>query len=119
MPKLTQRVPKLCRHHKGQAFVKLEGRQHWLGPYGSDHAREAYDRLIAEWLANDRQLPPRRSQVDESALITVRQVIAEYWRTDWSQSALRTSLGPLNNCSIRSRSVCGTMAVCSAGRSMS
>jgi len=48
------------RHHKasGQAFVELGGRRFYLGKYGSKASREEYERRIAEYLANGRQLPP-------------------------------------------------------------
>lgn len=47
------------RHHKpsGQAVVTLNGKDFYLGPYDTDVSRRAYDRLIAEWLANGRKLP--------------------------------------------------------------
>jgi len=57
MPKLQKRIPKLCKHHKGHAFVKIDGRQIWLGRYGDPITVEAYNRVMAEWLINDRQLP--------------------------------------------------------------
>ena len=34
MPKLNTHFPKLCRHVRGQAFVKIDGQQIWLGRYG-------------------------------------------------------------------------------------
>ena len=51
------------RHHKarGLAVVRLNGQDHYLGPYGSEASRREYDRLIAVWLAHGRSLPPRAS----------------------------------------------------------
>ena len=48
------------RLHKasGQAFVELDGRRFYLGKHGSKSSREEYERRIAEYLANGRQLPP-------------------------------------------------------------
>ena len=54
MPK--QRVPSYRLHKpSGQAIVRLNGRMHYLGKYGSDESRQEYDRLMAEWLAHGRQ----------------------------------------------------------------
>ena len=57
MPKLKNHIPKLCRHHKGQAFLKVGGQQVWLGRYGDPLTQEKYDRFIAQWLANGRTAP--------------------------------------------------------------
>ena len=66
----SRRIPKL-RHHKatGQGFVELQGQRRYLGRYGLPQTQERYDRTVAEWLANGRQLP-----VDPEA-ITVTDVI--------------------------------------------
>ncbi len=52
------RVP-TYRLHKAskQAIVTLDGRDFYLGKYRTRVSRQAYDRLIAEWAANGRQLP--------------------------------------------------------------
>ncbi|AMV26211.1 site-specific tyrosine recombinase XerC [Gemmata sp. SH-PL17] len=70
-------VPKLC-HHKasGRAVVRLNSADHYLGVFGTPEAKDAYDRLIAEWLANGRKLarpaaPP--------ALPTVDEVLLAFW----------------------------------------
>ena len=47
------------RLHKpsGQAVVTLDGRDIYLGRYGSPESRAEFDRLLAEWLSNGRRLP--------------------------------------------------------------
>ena len=57
MPKTN--VPKY-RHHKatGQAFIELGGHRFYLGKHGSKASKEEYQRRLAEYLANDRKLPP-------------------------------------------------------------
>ena len=69
------RIPQPCRHKaSGQAVVRLNGKDFYLGPYGSEQVRSAYERLISQWLANGRQLP-----TDESDAISVEEILARYW----------------------------------------
>lgn len=46
-------------HHKssGKAFVRIEGKNIYLGFFGTKESKAEYDRVISEWLANGRQLP--------------------------------------------------------------
>jgi hypothetical protein len=48
-PRLT---PKATLHKSGQAVVRLCGRDHYLGCYGTAEAQAIYDRLIGHWLAH-------------------------------------------------------------------
>ena len=47
------------RLHKptGQAVVTLNGKDRYLGRFGSPESRTEYDRLIVEWITNGRRLP--------------------------------------------------------------
>jgi len=73
-PKHSHRLPKF-RIHKatGQAYVELSGRRFYLGRHDSPKAQQRYHTLIAEWLANGRQLrlDPRQ--------ITIKEMLARYW----------------------------------------
>lgn len=71
-------IPKM-RNHKAsaQACVVLDGRHIYLGPWGTDRAASAYDRAIAEWLANGRRVP-ERTQADAGR--SVSEVILAYFR---------------------------------------
>ena len=74
MPKLIYSTPKYRRHKaSGRAIVTLDGKDHYLGPYGSKESREAYDRLIEEHLARKRQ-----PAVDANDL-TVTELAIRYW----------------------------------------
>lgn len=77
MPR-TFNLPKLRKHPKGSVVV-LNGKYHNCGPYGSAEAKQSYDRHIAEWLANGRNLP---LPVSDSAKpeLTVNQLILAYWK---------------------------------------
>ncbi len=78
MPRLTQAVPKYRKHRaSGQAIVSIAGRDHYLGPYGTRASKAEYDRLIGEWLANDRQ-PVLTAP--ERAGIHVAELITRYWK---------------------------------------
>ncbi|MEI7903028.1 MAG: site-specific integrase, partial [bacterium] len=51
MPRLKNTPPGYS-HHKasGQAYVRLNSREHYLGRYGSPESRAAYQRVVGEWL---------------------------------------------------------------------
>ena len=73
MPRLGNRVPAYCRHKRKKghdlAYVLLSGRTIYLGPHGTKRSKREYDRILEEWLANDRRLPAE----DESPTITQPQ----------------------------------------------
>ena len=75
MPTHLPKTPSL-RHHKpsGQAVMTLNGRDVYLGPFGSPQSRSEYDRLIAEWLLNGRRLPVASGAGD----ITVNELLVAY-----------------------------------------
>jgi integrase len=66
----TSRIPKPCRHKAtGQAVVRLNGKDHYLGPWKSPAAKACYERLIGQWLASGRQLPSSQSGLTVNELI--------------------------------------------------
>jgi integrase len=76
MPNATSPRTPSYRKHKptGQAVVTLNGKDHYLGRYGTVASRAEYDRLIGEWLACGRQLPVKGSSSD----LTIAELIARY-----------------------------------------
>ena len=53
MPRRPGKVPSYCHHKRsGRAVVRIDGRDHYLGDYGSPESHEHYERLIAEWRAS-------------------------------------------------------------------
>jgi hypothetical protein len=65
-----RQLPKYCLHKSsGRAFVRLVGKMHYLGKYGSKASRREYDRLIAEFIANGRNdtLDPDEITVEQLA----------------------------------------------------
>ena len=79
----SQRVPKYRKHKAtGQAVVTLQGKDHYLGKHGTAASREAYSRLIAEWLERGRQTTTPSRNKDQPALTppTVNDLILGYLR---------------------------------------
>jgi integrase len=77
MRKPSQRTPSYCLHRaSGQAVVRIDGKDHYLGKYGTPDSRAEYDRLIAEWLGNGRRRPVPSTAADPS----VNEVILAFWK---------------------------------------
>jgi hypothetical protein len=81
------RQPGLCRHGD-RAYTRIRGRWMPLGTWGTPEAQAAYDKLIAEYLANGRRLPGSEPTAPEPAPITVAEVIAAYW--DYAEKKFAT-----------------------------
>ncbi|MBI3817219.1 MAG: site-specific integrase [Planctomycetes bacterium] len=65
-------IPKLGLHRAtGQAIVRLNGKDHYLGDYAKEESRARYERLVAEWLNNGRRLP----QAEPTGDFTVADVV--------------------------------------------
>jgi integrase len=70
------------RHYKPKnlAVVRIEGKDHYLGPFGSDASYERYHRLLAERFA--QSAPQPLPAVTESPLpvpLTINELIWKYW----------------------------------------
>ena len=76
------RLPKLrCHRASKQGVVELAGKQHYLGPHGSPECEAAYNKLIAEWLANGKKpvaLVEQVEQTDSPAGLAVVEVCEQY-----------------------------------------
>jgi integrase len=76
MPRLRVGVPKYRKHRaSGQAVVTLNGRDHYLGPHGTQASKIAYDRLVTEWLSRGRTSP--LNDQDDAGL-TIVELAAAY-----------------------------------------
>ena len=77
MPRTS--CPPTYRLHKARncAVVTINGRNHYLGPYGSPESREAYARLIAELEAVRSQPRPEK---DPSVTATVNELLLAFWQ---------------------------------------
>jgi len=75
MPLLSNSVPRYRKHRaSGQAIVTLGGKDFYLGPHGTKASHLQYDRVIAEWLHNERTIP------EPEAGLTVVELFAAYKR---------------------------------------
>jgi len=74
--------PKYRVHVSGHAFVRLGGKDFYLGPHGSPESYSRYHALLAEYNANGRKLP-------ES--VPEHQMLQEIWvrsQTEPTESAI-------------------------------
>jgi len=78
MPR-QRKIPAL-RHHRpsGQASVRIDGRDHYLGKHGTPESLEKYDRLIARWLTGRHDTLP--APVPTPRALTVSEMILAYYR---------------------------------------
>jgi integrase len=84
MPKLSSEVPRYRRHKgTGQAVVRLQGRDIYLGKHGTAASREAYKRFLAEWSQNGGRLPVAQQAVTVTELVVAYIEFAKsYYRKD-------------------------------------
>ncbi len=77
------------RKDRSQALVTLTDavtkcrRDYWLGEYDTPESRERYHRLIAEWEARGRRLPPADFQdpaAPHASGVTISEVIHAFWQ---------------------------------------
>ena len=80
MPRINR--PPAYRLHKARncAVVTIDGKNHYLGPYGSPESHEKYARLIAEWRASQRH--PLRGPVSPLADpgLSINELLLAYFR---------------------------------------
>jgi integrase len=86
---MSRGIPSICLHKAtGQAVVRLDGKDYYLGKYGTPQVQQRYDRLIAEWLAGKRSRPVPGESGNG---FTVDEVLVRYWR--WAESYYRDDDG--------------------------
>jgi integrase len=96
--------PQYCQHKKsGHAFVTIDGRQVWLGPHGTQESRDAYPRVLVEWVARGRQPAPPSPADREGGRApsgySIAQLIAAFWAhpKDYYRDPDGHSTGELEN----------------------
>lgn len=87
------KIPKYCLHKaSGQAYVTLNSKTIYLGPYDTAQSKAEYDRVIAEWLAAGKEIGLAPSKLRTGVLCHLfwdqhgktyyltRGKIGDYWR---------------------------------------
>ena len=64
---------------KNLGVVRLNGRDHYLGPFGTAESRRRYDALIAKWLANNRQPILVHRENPRAGGPTINEMLLTYW----------------------------------------
>ncbi len=94
------------RKATGQARVRIDGKDHYLGPYGSEESRDRYDELITTWL-HRREFSAVLLTIDELVLLYL-DFAGEYYFKGEKQTSevhdIRAALRPLI-------SICGRVRV--------
>jgi integrase len=80
MPRANR--PPSYRLHKARncAVVTIDGRNHYLGPYGSPESHEKYTRLLAEWRLNSNHLLPTTGPRRTASTLSVNELILAFFR---------------------------------------
>ncbi len=82
MPRPAGKVPAYTLHKaSGRAVARFQGKDHYLGAYGSP---ESYERLLAEWRANRAHqvarstAPPQASPTSQAGAATVNHILLAF-----------------------------------------
>jgi integrase len=74
------KVPAYQLHRQtGQARVKIAGRDHYLGPHGSEESKLRYEELVRK-LLTDREKADLARRVEISSSLTIAELVAAYKR---------------------------------------
>jgi integrase len=95
---MSNRKPSLRLHRPSkQAVVTLNGRDHYLGPWGSRKAQVEYERLIGEWTANGGVPTAAEQAVTVAELVLAyRKFAATYYAPPSREAAqIRLAMRPL------------------------
>jgi integrase len=72
----NRRPPKLCLHKpSGNARCWINGKEHWLGRYGTPECERRYRALIAHWARSPAETPPPPLPLNR---VTIADVLAQY-----------------------------------------
>lgn len=61
------------------AVVTIDGRNHYLGPFGSPESHEKYARLLAEWRLHSQHLLPTTGPRQVALSLSVNELILSYF----------------------------------------
>jgi integrase len=81
MPRKPGKVPAYCLHKaSGRAVVRIDGRDRYLGLYGSAESHAEYERFIAEWRARRAESSLGANQTLQLVVpsLTIAEVLLRY-----------------------------------------
>src|SRR3954470_14601002 len=80
MPAKAPHLPKY-RHYKPKdlAVVRIHGKDHYLGRFGSEESQQEYRRLIAELLASPSPVPIPSPDHDVDPGLSLDELLVAYW----------------------------------------
>lgn len=79
MPR-ARSVPSYGLHRPtGQARVRINGKDHYLGPHGSEESRQRYEQIVRK-LITDRARDEMKARVQAASDLTVNELAARYLR---------------------------------------
>lgn len=96
----AKRKPSYLLHAAtGQGRCRIDGKDHYLGPYNSPASREKYEELVAEWFARNGDTSRITLTIDDLAIRFMEFAARYYCRKDGaptgSAANLRHALRPL------------------------
>ena len=75
---MSPRIPTYRRYKpKNLGLVVIDGKQHYLGPYGSPQSFAEYDRLIQEHLSKKSVAPVGER---DNPNLTIDEMVAAFWK---------------------------------------
>src|SRR5215470_5316389 len=90
------RQPAYQRHKaSGQAKVRIKGRDHYLGPWGTPESHERYRDLIAELLARNCDTSRYTLTIDDLALLYLEHAKQHYVKNGRHTSEVRCTRNAL------------------------
>src|SRR4051812_13654080 len=79
MPAKPRKIPSYRLHKPtGQAVVRIDGHDHYLGRHGTEASHQAYRRTIAEWLALAAAPPATRPGQPHAPGLSVNELILAF-----------------------------------------
>jgi integrase len=79
MPRLTSKPPKYALHKRsGQACVFVNGREKYLGAYGSEESKQKYREFVAGWAGQQLPPDPPKAAVVAPRALTVAEALIQY-----------------------------------------
>lgn len=101
MPRKKKTPGYLLHKQSGQARVRIDGKDHMLGAYGSAESRTKYDKLIALWRSENQTGIDRESITIANLIIGYLKYAETYYRKDGATtsevSSIRSALRKLKD----------------------